>query len=160
MHFKTKQTTLAGQIWKWECTVKPSCFTESFLSQWKKICISTNLFPIRRHVDSYGQLLNVLLKSPCIHELEDKGLWACTGGSKKLRRHTGTYGSRAGLWPHALSTLPSLRHQCGTFIQLAFLHLPHAHLNNGANCKNGEVIIKRSGKYANSKLHKLRGEQR
>lgn len=74
---------------------------------------------------------------------------AAVQGSRELHRHTGScvdpHGGLAGLWL-PLSTPPSLQCPCSLLIQLAFLHLPHTHLNNGANCKDGEVIIKSSGK--------------
>ena len=86
-----------------------------------------------------------------------QGCRACAGGSRKLRRNTGTYGRLAGPWLHIHhpTWLPT-EHQCGMLIQLAFLHLPQAYLSNRANCKDGEIIIKSSGKYANRKLYKLR----
>lgn len=97
------------------------------------------------------------LKSQCIMNLKTQGFSVGTGGNKKLCRNTGPYGRPAGPWSHRLCTLPSfLLHQCSMLLHLAFLYLPHAYLNNESNCKDGEIITKSSGKYANRKLYKLR----
>lgn len=99
-------------------------------------------------------------KSPRIRELEDTGLWGLCRGQQEAVRNTGTYGLPAGPWLRRLSSPPSLLRQCPTLTQLASSHRPHAQLNNRTNCKDGDVIIASSGKYANRKLDKLRGKQR
>lgn len=96
------------------------------------------------------------LKSLCSMNRKTQGFRACAGGSRKLCRDTGTYAD----WQahcYTVTPLPAfLQHQHSMLIQLAFVHLPHAYLSNRANCEDGKIIIKSSGKYANRKCYKLR----
>lgn len=87
--------------------------------------------------------------------LKTQGCRTYTRGIRKLCRNTGTYSRPAGPWLHMLSIYYSTNAVCSS--SWHFLHLPHNHLNNGANCKDREIIIKSWGKYANRKLYKLRG---
>lgn len=83
------------------------------------------------------------VKSQCNMNLKTQNCRVGTGGNKKLCRNTGPYVRPAGLWSHRLCTLPSFRlYQYSMLLQLAFLYLPHAYLNNESNCKDGKIITK------------------